>query len=857
MTISFLYPVFLLLLLGIPLLWFWPQRLDNRTHGVLRSVLAAALILALARPVLLAPDGEVFQVLILDASDSVTAQQREQAQSLTDRWFAQVADKDRSAVIVVGDVQAQAVAAERFAGAGALVRLGSRNGDDASAASSPLSAALAAAERQIPAGSPGAVTLISDGLATDRHWGPVVQTLIRRGIAVNTADLGRDEDDVYPAALRTEEVLRAGQTVKVEVRLLGRASGARVRLLDSEDTQLAISAPFDSETGLTVPLQFEPRRPGFMTVRAEVLDAQGDSRTDNNVLERTLAIQPPLRMLYLGERMRHGSVEVGGLLGGGFDIEDGSDWDLNSLPDLSAYDVVMVDDRTAARMPEAFQQHLATAVRERGLGLVFAGGKAAFGAGGYDETTLAQTLPVDLQQKTEKRDPSAALALIIDTSGSMGGSRIELAKQVARLAVRRLKAHDRVGIVEFYGNKHWALPLQSAANKVTIDRAIGRMQAIGGTVLYPAIEEAYYGLKNMATRYKHILIVTDAGIEDSDYESLVRRIARDNINVSTVLVGAQAHSQSLIDMASWGSGRFYSASDRFALPEVILKQPSTMKLPAYKDGAFPVIARGAAGWWGDIDRDALPALRGYVETNSRPGAEVLVEVQGSSHPVLATWHYGLGRVTALMTEPVGPGTAGWRDWNDYGRMLARVIQRTADESQAFRYALRREGSRMTLSARRYSPAATHYPQAAVLDAGGQAGQEAQRQDTLRFNQLAPGYFVADFAVDPATELRVSAAAVDVSGQSRPRGELRLVSMPGEDVAAENQVDPAAGLDLQALAQATAGAFIDIADATGAQFAAGLSEGQSALKLYRLWWWALLLALLVYLGELIWRRWPRT
>ncbi len=208
-------------------------------------------------------------------------------------------------------------------------------------------------------------------------------------------------------------------------------------------------------------------------------------------------------------------------------------------------------------------------------------------------------------------------------------------------------------------------------------------------MLYPGIEEAYYGLKNVSTRYKHIMILTDAGVEDAAYERLMRRIAEDRINVSTVQVGGQG-SQVMIDMAGWGRGRFYSASDLYELPEAILKQPSTMKLPAYKTGVFEVASRGGEGWWTNINRDGLPALSGYVETRSRPGAEVLIEVQASAHPVLASWHYGLGRVTALMTEPVGEGTEGWQGWSDYGRMLARVVSRTADDSRPFRYSIARK-----------------------------------------------------------------------------------------------------------------------------------------------------------------------
>ena len=72
----------------------------------------------------------------------------------------------------------------------------------------------------------------------------------------------------------------------------------------------------------------------------------------------------------------------------------------------------------------------------------------------------------EMIQKEEKRDPSTTLVVIIDTSGSMNGERVQLAKECARLAIRRLLPHDKVGIVEFYGSKRWAAPIQPASDSL-------------------------------------------------------------------------------------------------------------------------------------------------------------------------------------------------------------------------------------------------------------------------------------------------------------------------------------------------------------------------------------------------------
>jgi len=77
------------------------------------------------------------------------------------------------------------------------------------------------------------------------------------------------------------------------------------------------------------------------------------------------------------------------------------------------------------------------------------------------------------------------------------------------------------------------------------------------------------------------------------------------------------------------------------------------------------------------------------------------------------------------------------------------------------------------------------------------------------------------------------------------------------------VDPVRGLDLEALAKATGGTYLAPAgfasgrfDATESNSSRGSFDRSSSLSATRLWPGLFLIALLLYLGEIIWRRWPR-
>ena len=837
--VHFLEPGFLLLLLALPALFFWPRGSRSRRHSLLRALVLASLIVGLARPVRVGADALEHHAFVVDYSES---KRRANLDLLLHQLGGQAEerkDEARSTLILLGldfvwDAEPTWVESfehVEFVDEYPLIH----------AVASPLGDGLAAAARAIPDGSRGAVTLYSDGMSTDRRWGPIVQDLAARGIPVHTVELPGIGDDVRPVSLRALEPLRLGRTARIEAEVVGEARSFDLSL-NGPDGQLARAEGLSCSGRARVVLEFEPEAVGYLDLVLQLEAVDGTNPHPlNDVLHRPFAVNEPRCALYLGERLAGGDTRLDELVGKGIAIEA---WDRSELTSeqLASYDIAILDDLPAERLGANGQEALLDAVERAGLGLFASGGQAAFGPGGYHDEPLAEILPVELLQKEEKRDPSTTLVVIIDTSGSMGGNRVQLAKEVARLSIRRLLPHDKVGIVEFYGAKRWAAPIQPASNAIELERALNRLDAGGGTVILPAIEEAFYGLKNVQTRYKHVLVLTDGGVETGAFEPLLRSMADDGINVSTVLIGPEAHSEFLVTLSNWGKGRFYSVPNRFNLPEILLKQPASAKLPAYRPGVHAVSARGGSGWWGETDLQAIPSLAGYVETRDRPGSEVLLETVEGAIPVLATWRYGLGRVTAFTSEPTGPGTQPWRDWDGYGRWLARVLERTAsDQREEFRFSTERRGVQVIVTAERRREGAGE-PRAHVDDPDG-------RGEELRFRERAPGVFEARLIAEPNEDLRVIAE----SGSGGAVSRTRLVSPEGGDVVSEGQVDPARALDLAALARATGGRHLTQADAGDFTPAAG--AGERALAITALWPWFVLLALLLYLGDIFYRRRP--
>ena len=86
---------------------------------------------------------------------------------------------------------------------------------------------------------------------------------------------------------------------------------------------------------------------------------------------------------------------------------------------------------------------LESAVRDFGVGLVCVGGDQTYAAGGYRDTPLEATLPVDMELSSKKVLPSGALVLIMHGMEFNNGNQV--ARDTAIAALDALRAARRDG----------------------------------------------------------------------------------------------------------------------------------------------------------------------------------------------------------------------------------------------------------------------------------------------------------------------------------------------------------------------------------------------------------------------------
>lgn len=149
------------------------------------------------------------------------------------------------------------------------------------------------------------------------------------------------------------------------------------------------------------------------------------------------------------------------------------------------------------------------------------------------------------------------IGFVVDVSGSMGGSRISVAKTAMESFIRSMQEDDEASVVTF--NHYAALKQDFTSDKEALRKAVSLMYASGGTDVNSGLLAALSTYdRHVCTKQKIIVLICDG---DVNYvQSTIDRCVAGGIQIYAVNVGYAPSHAFLNKMAEQTGGEYYYAA---------------------------------------------------------------------------------------------------------------------------------------------------------------------------------------------------------------------------------------------------------------------------------------------------------
>jgi Mg-chelatase subunit ChlD len=688
----------LVLLIVIPAaIYFSRNSLANLSRSRSRASLAARLlilllvVLAIAGLRIKTESRDLALIFLVDVSASVATEQQRDVLDTINREIARAAPGDYIGVIAFGREPSVELAPTR------KERLGDWRIEEIN--SNPprdytdVAAALRLAAAIVPESAVGRFVLMSDGNENLESAVEEAQLLRAERIEVYTralataSDRGRQHREIAVRDLAAPEMLAEGEAFDLRVTVdstIDAEAALRIFRNDTLVAERSVRLASLGENVFIVPQRNEQR--GFYTYRAEIEAVEADSFVQNNSRETFTIVEGRPRTLYATGDAQPSPAMMRVLAEGNFDAEvRGATTLPATLAGFQHYDLVIFDNIPASALTPGQMKMVQSYIRDLGGGFIMIGGDQSFGPGGYYKTPVEEALPVSLDVRQKKHFPSLAIVLVIDKSGSMGGTKMQLALEAASATVDFLSERDSVGVIAFDDQAAPVVQLKKVEDKKSIIGEINAIQPIGGTNMYPGLKQAYEWLSASDAQIKHMIVLSDGQSQDGDFAGIAQSARDAGITISGVAVGEDADLETMKYISEIGGGRFYAADSPDSLPRIFTREAFLASRSTIIEEPFaPRPVRPTQATAG-VDWGAAPQLGGYVGTAERDqlnSPAITSLVTHKDDPLYAVWQYGLGRSAAFTSDAKPKWATGWMGWPGFGQFW----------TQALRDTLRREGA---------------------------------------------------------------------------------------------------------------------------------------------------------------------
>ena len=771
----FLHPEWLLL---IPLLlaagWFWR---GLKLQKPLRILCLAVVILLLVQPQIRRQSDDLDLWVLVDHSDSVTG--------LLEPKLA-----EWETILEKSKGPADKLHFMDFAGEALLRGAQVRTGLNAERYEGPrnatrLNSSVMFALAQMPPEQASRLLVLTDGYSTEPLDG-LAERLTKQKVPLDYRLVTQSgEGDYRIAAFSLPRRVQLREAFLAEVVVLGDKDGTVPVELQRNGQSLG-KREIQIINGIGR-MKFTDRlgASGAFRYEARILP-EHDALAGNNMASQWVEVQGGPRIVLITSYESDPLIKV--LHAQGFDVEVLTNPGAANIGTLSGAKVVLLNNVPAYKLDPDFLRALDFFVNQQGGGLAMIGGKHSFAAGGYFGSSLEPLLPVSMELKQEHRKLSVAVAIVMDSSGSMSmtvpGSKLQkmdLADEGAARCVELLGDNDFVSVYAVDTEAHQIAPLVAVGpNRGSLQNAARRVQSMGGGIyVYTGLKAAWKELQQAKVGQRHIILFADANdaVEPGEYKKLLAEMAKEKCTVSTIGMGTEhdKDAEFLKDIAKRGSGRSFFNANPTELPALFAQETVALARSAFLDE--PVVVKGTPGWM-EMAGGALewmPKADGYNLSYLRPGAtQAAVSGDDYAAPLVAFWQRGAGRVAAVSFPLGGDFSSLTRSWKSYGGFTQSLARWLMGEAVPPGIGLRTamEGSRLKADLfydETWNDRITARAPELVLARGADGETK-----TIAWERLAPGHFQASLDVDTTAFVR---GAVKLGESAFPFGPVNAVINP--------------------------------------------------------------------------------
>ena len=690
--LEFTRPIWLLLLLALPAIWWLALRMSYASLGpgqkwvslALRTVIWLLLVFSIAGVQFVRISDRVSVVVVRDSSDSIDDPQVQGALSEVEIARQEMKKDDTLGLVNFG----RDAYLEFLPRSGVDERALRDWQTDPRGNFTDIGEALRLATASFPDNAQKRLVLITDG--NENIGNSLAEARVARdnGIELMVVPIqSTSGPEVVLSSLETPSQASIGETVNVRFVLDSTVTTpANVSLI--RNGEFVDKVKINIREGKEVyEFPIEVDESGFQTYELSV-EPEIDTIAENNRAYTFSLVEGQPRLLYatgdaqelayLPRTLNTHNIQVDVVPPGGIPY---------SMDDFQSYDGIIFSDVAAFDISPEQMQMIQVLVRDFGRGFMMIGGEKSFGPGGYFDTPIEETLPVDMDFRRKRITPSSLVVCLIDKSGSMGETvggmaKMEMAKEACVEVVKLQANDDYVGVMGFDGVGQWVVEPAKGIDKEGTISKIRSMQAGGGTDLYPALKSAYEASQSIPVQVKHFIVFTDGIVAPGDFAGITKEMTDNKCTISTVAFGTDADIPFMKDLAKMGGGNMYEANSLYDLPRIFTREVFLANKATLTEEPFYAKPVGNNPLTSTIGWSNAPLLFGYVATSAKDEAQVSL-LTHKDDPLLATWRYGLGKSAAFTSDAKNRWARDWLGWGGYERFwtgVARWIRSDLDSS---------------------------------------------------------------------------------------------------------------------------------------------------------------------------------